>query len=146
MRGNPPEMRVIHGHGADTERGERIALSLVHPRERIDVPVSAIVTIEATGESTYAEEGTGRLCTFRSPRVELCFTQAIVERICRLSREIGEEPVEIIVGGECVAKPTIFGPLTGPCFVISTYDLAEAHALAHRLRTGWSKAGPRPIS
>jgi hypothetical protein len=29
-----------------------------------------------------------------------------------------------------------------PSFNVSTTDLAAAHVLAHKMRTGWRKAGP----
>jgi hypothetical protein len=47
MRRGRPELRVIQGRSAKRERGDKIALSLVHPRERVDIPMSAVVSIKA---------------------------------------------------------------------------------------------------
>lgn len=138
-------LKVIQGH--ENAPVERIALSLVHPRGRIDIPVSAILRIEAHGDGTVADHDTGRMSTYRGPHVEVCFTQAIRDRICQLTRQIVDEPMEIVVGGERISSPIVREPLCSEaCFHISANDLAQAHALAHRMRTGWSKAGPRVVS
>jgi preprotein translocase subunit SecD len=61
-----------------------------------------------------------------------------------LTRKIVGEALEVFVGGECVASPIVREPLCGEAsFQISANDLAEAEALAQRLRIGWSKAGPK---
>jgi len=140
-RANRPELTVIPGRAVGNTPPARIALSLVHSRERIDIPVNAILCIEAHGEITFCERGTKKLWTFRHPHVEVCFAPTIHDRICRLTRQIVGEPMEIIVGGECVSQPIVREPLCGQRFRISAYDLAEAHVLAHRLRTGWSRPG-----
>jgi hypothetical protein len=145
-RSHRPALTVICGRADGGAPPARIALSLVHARERIDIPVSAVVRIEAREEFTVCDWGTRRLWTFPSPHVEVCFTPAIHARIYRLTRQIVDEPVEIIVGSECVYRPIVREPLRGQGFRISAFDLAEAHALAHRLRAGWSKAVPRLVS
>jgi hypothetical protein len=83
MRRDRPKLKVIQRHGAKGKGGERIALSLVHPRERIDIPANAIVRIEVHEDVTFAEKGTGKLWTFASPCVGVYLSQAIGERICR---------------------------------------------------------------
>jgi hypothetical protein len=147
MSGNRLGLKLIRGHGSESAHVERIALSLVHPRERIDIPVSAILRIEAHGEIAFTEQGTGRPWISPNPHVEICFAEAIRERICQLSRQILDQPWDIVVGGEVVASAIVREPLCSQaCFQISANDLAEAHALAHRMRTGWSKAGPRAVT
>jgi hypothetical protein len=145
MKSNRLGLTVIPGLAIGSEPPQRIALSLVHPRERIDIPVGAIRRIEAREEFTLWEKG--KLWMFRSPRVEVSVIQAIRDQIRRLTKDIVDEPMEIVVAGECVARPIVREPLgSQECFQISASDLAEAHALAHRLRAKWSKAHLRVIS
>jgi hypothetical protein len=140
-----PVLRVIRGDVANNVPAERIALSLVHPRERIDVPASA-VRIEACGEWIFTDER-GRPWSAPSPRVELCFRPDIARRIRRLSRAIVDQPWDIVSGGEVVASPIVRMPLCcpGTSIFVSVFDLEEARALAHRLRTGWRRLGPRAV-
>lgn len=142
-RSHRPELTVIPGGAVGNAPATRIALSLLHARERIDIPVNAVLRIEARGEITICERRT--LWTFRSPHVEVSFAANIHERIYRLTRQIIDEPMDILVGEECVSRPIVREPLRGPCFQISAFDLAEAHALAERLRTRWRKAGLRLV-
>jgi preprotein translocase subunit SecD len=146
MRGNRLGLTLIRGFGhADAPRG-RIALSLVHPRGRIDVPVSAIRRIEAHAEQTFFIQDTGQPVTLSRPYVEVCFSPGIRARVWWLTRQITDEPLEIIVDGECVSAPIVREALGAqPSFHISTSDFAEAQTLAERLRAGWSKPGPRAV-
>jgi hypothetical protein len=147
MTSSRPELKVIQGRGSDAPRSERIALSLVHARERIDIPVRAIVRIEALTELTVFDRETGRTLMFPRARVEVWFNQAIRDRICRPTRDIIDEPLDIFVGGECICSPIVREPLCSQqCFEISFHDISEAYALAQRMRTGWITAGPRPVS
>jgi preprotein translocase subunit SecD len=143
MTGKRPELRIVGGWGSAP--AGRIALSIVHPRERIDIPVSEIVRIDAHEDSPWTADSGGSW-PMRHPCVEVSFTQAIRDRICRLTQQIVDEPMEIIVGGECVSSPVVREPLcTQASFYISASDFAEALALAHQMRTGWTRAGPRAI-
>jgi preprotein translocase subunit SecD len=146
MASRRPELKVIRGKGSEGPPAERIALSLVHKRERIDIPVSAVVRIEAHAELIVSVRETRQVLAFSEPRVEVWLNQAIRGRISRLSREIIDEPLDIIVGGERISSPIVREPLCSQgCFVISVHDVSEAHALAQRMRTGWITAGPRPV-
>jgi preprotein translocase subunit SecD len=147
MTTNRPDFKVIQGRSPDDALAERIALSLVHARARIDIPVSAIVRIEALEEFNYFVPETGQHLKVPQPHVEVCFKQEIHDRICQLTRHIIDEPLDIIVGGERICSPIVREPLCSQeAFVIHIYDLSEAHALAHRMRAGWIKSGPRAVS
>jgi preprotein translocase subunit SecD len=146
MRGNRLGLTLIRGFGhADAPRG-RIALSLVHSRGRIDVPVSAIRRVEAHAEQTFFIQDTGQLVTYSRPYVEVYVSPAIRARMWWLTRQIIDQPLEVIVDGECVSPPIVSEALGAqPSFHISASDFAEAQTLAERLRVGWSKPGPRAV-
>ena len=149
MKGNRLGLTVISGLAVGSTPGrepQRIALSLVHPRERIDIPVTAIYRIESHGAITFWDQETGTIWESPHPHVEVWLSRAVRERIYRLTRHIVDESMEIVVGGECVSRPIVREPLgLQPCFQISADDLAEARALAYRLRMGWREAGPRAV-
>jgi preprotein translocase subunit SecD len=127
---------------APTRPRGRIALSLVHLRGRIDVPVSAIRRIDAPAEQTFFIQPV----TYSRPHVEVYVSPAIRARMRWLTRQIIDEPLEIIIDGECVSTPIVREPLgVQPSVHISASDFAEAQALAERLRVGWSKPGPRAV-
>jgi preprotein translocase subunit SecD len=139
MKDNRPGLTLIPGLAVGCAPSERIALSLVHPMEHIDVPRRAIRRIEALEEFTYVDRQARKTWTFHSPCVELSFAQAIGARIWRLTQRIVDQPMELVVGGECVARPVVREPIgLQGSFQISAYDIAEAQALAHRLRAAWS--------
>ena len=146
MRGNRLGLTIIPGFGRTDEPRERIALSLIHPRGRIDVPVSAIRRIEAHAEQTFFIQDTGKPVTSSRPHVEVDVSPAIRARMWCLTRKIIGEPLKIVVDGECVSAPIVREPLGAqPSFHISAADFAEAQALAERLRVGWSKPSPRAV-
>ena len=114
-----------------------IALSLVHRQSRIDIPVSALRSIEAYATQTFVITGTKQTREFPLPHVELCFTREIKEQICRLTRQIVEQPMEIVIDCRTISKPVVREPqCSGPCLQISANDIDEANALAQRLKTG----------
>jgi preprotein translocase subunit SecD len=115
----------------------RLALSLVHPRERIDVASADVVAIEAAAELTFTLTD-GTLKTFAAPHVELTLAPHIRARLQRLSSVIVGEPIDIVVGGEVVSSPVVHEPLAlqGP-FRISAFDMTVAETLAAKLRKGW---------
>jgi hypothetical protein len=138
MERNRRDLRVVQG--GRSAPAVRLALSLVHPRGRIDIPVDAIVWIVAYGE------GQGPW-PFHNPHVEVCFAPAIRKRIYDLTQHIVDEPMDIVVCGERISSPIVREPLgQDSSFRISAYDLAEAQELADQMRTGWMKAGPRVIA
>jgi hypothetical protein len=67
---------------------EDIALSLVNPKGRIDVPVSAVRGVEARATFNVRIPQTGEVREYPDPYVEVCFAKDIEERICRLTRQI----------------------------------------------------------
>jgi hypothetical protein len=131
-------LRLLPGLDIASPPPDRIALSLVHWRQRIDIPIGAISQIEALEEFTLRESG--QVWRFRSPRVEISVIPVARARIWQLTKEIIDEPMAIIVAGECVAKPIVREPLgVQERLQISAWDLAEAKALADRLRARWRK-------
>lgn len=116
-----------------------IALSLVHEQNRIDIPVSAIRRIEARATQTFVVTETKEKRVFQLPHVELCYAADIQKRICRLTRRIIEQPMNLVVDCETLSKPVVREPLCGPCLQLSANDLTEANALAQRLKTGSSR-------
>ncbi|HEY7999229.1 MAG TPA: hypothetical protein VIE87_10450 [Pseudolabrys sp.] len=114
-----------------------IALSLVHRQGRIDILVSAVRSVNAYATQTFVITGTTQTKEYPLPHVDLCFTKEIQEQICRLTRRIVEQPMEIVVDCRAISKPVVREPLcTGPCFQLSANDIFEANALAQRLKTG----------
>ena len=115
---------------------DEIALSLVHGHSRIDIPASAITSIEAYATITFVIKETQERRDYPHPRVELCYTPEIQTQICQLTRRIVELPMILVVDCEPVSMPVVREALCGPCLQISANDLVEAKALAQRLRKG----------
>jgi hypothetical protein len=92
MTGPRPRLSVVEGGRTNDDDVERIALSLVHSRVRIDIPVTAIVLIEAFGEITFANQKSGEQRTVHHPHVEVSFTQEYLDRILRLTKQIVDQP------------------------------------------------------
>ena len=114
-----------------------IALSLVHRQSGIDIPVSALRSIEAYATQTFVITDTKQTKEFPVPHVELCYTKEIQEQICRLTQQIVEQPMEIVVNCRTISKPVVREPLcSGLCLQISADDFDEANALAQRLKMG----------
>ncbi|HEX3939066.1 MAG TPA: hypothetical protein VHX43_16295 [Xanthobacteraceae bacterium] len=138
MTGKRPDLTVIAGSGPT----EKIALSLVHPIGRIDVPVTAIHSIEVHEYSRFMK----RRPPFPIPQIEVRFRYDISVRLRRLTREIVGEPLEIFVGGKLVSKPILRQPFGGiEHLCIGLFDLDEAHALAAQLRTRCGITRPRAV-
>jgi hypothetical protein len=113
-----------------------IAFSLIHRTERIDVSAHAIRKIEAKASQVIAFK-TGRRVEYPFAHVEICFSKGVRKRICRLTRRIVEEPLEVVVGCETVVRPVVREPLCGSCFIINTSnegDATEAEKIAEKLR------------
>jgi preprotein translocase subunit SecD len=67
----------------------------------------------------------------------VCVAKEFKERICELTKNIVGQEMAVVVDCETVTKPIVREPLcTRVCFRISTNDLAEATALAQRIRSG----------
>jgi preprotein translocase subunit SecD len=115
----------------------RLALSLVHPHERIDVALTDVLAIEALADVTFSLPD-GTLKTYATPHVDVTLTPPICARLHRLTSIIVGEPMDIVVGGEVVSSPVVREPLGLQGAVsISANDMADAQALAAKLRKGW---------
>jgi hypothetical protein len=131
---------LASGIGCAGAHAEDIALSLVHPKGRVDVPLSALGGVNAAATTPLRNAETGQVHDYPGARVELCFAADIRERVCALTRQIVGEPMEIVVDCATISKPIVREPLcTRPCLQISTGDLAEATALAKRIRSGTNR-------
>ena len=116
---------------------EDIALSLVNPKGRVDIPVGAVQQIEARATFAYRIQGTDEVHEVPSPHIDVCFAKNISERICELTERIVREPLAIVIDCNVVSKPIVQEPLcNNRCFQISASDIAEANALVQRIRKG----------
>jgi preprotein translocase subunit SecD len=122
---------------------EDIALSLVRPTDRIDIPTSAITRVEALAKKTFRNVVTGEPYQIEDPRVQICYSEEVRRRICQLTRRIVGQLLEIVVACKTVSKPVVREPVCSEtCFEISRTDLAEATALAQQIRSGTKTACP----
>jgi hypothetical protein len=138
------EFRVVDGLPIDGIPANRIALSLLHSTERIDVAISAILWIEPRRFKFY--NWGKKSVVSRFPFVEICLAPYIRQRIYRLTRNIIGESLEIIVDGECITKPIIREPLgIHHSLAISETYYDDAVALANRLRARWSEIRPKLV-
>jgi preprotein translocase subunit SecD len=129
------------GFGSAFANAEDIALSLVHPKGRVDVPVSALGEVKAAATFAFRNTETGQVHEYPDPHVYLCFSEDIQKRICELTRQIVGQPMEIVIDCATISKPIVREPLcTRPCFQVSANDIAEATALAQRIRRGSNRA------
>jgi preprotein translocase subunit SecD len=133
-----PTFRVIEGDQPSGVQEERIAISfVVFERKRLDVPVSALMRVEARATQTFADER-GRPITFDLPHVEIWLTPNLQKRLRDFTRDLVGEVTEIHVGDKCISRPVVREPLGNePRFLLSANDFAEAQALAATVRTGW---------
>ena len=145
MRLFSPIVMATFGFGTLPASAGEIALSLVHERSRIDIPASAITSIEAYATLTIVVQGTGERRDYPDPRVQLCYTAEIQAQICRLTQQIVEQPLSLVVDCEPVSQPVVREPLCGPCLQISANDPVEANALLQRLKKGSKRRCP-PVS
>ena len=63
------------GFGPVFANAEAIALSLLHPKDRVDVPVSAIGRVEAAATIAVRNTETGQFHEYPNPHVEVCFAK-----------------------------------------------------------------------
>jgi preprotein translocase subunit SecD len=134
-------MAVAGELGSACAHGGDIAVSLVNPAGRIDVPASAIVRVEARATIAFRNSETGEIFEDPTPHVELCLSEDIRQRVCRLTQQIVGQPLAVVVDCETVTKPIIREPLCNlPCFNITAGDMAEANTLAQRIRRGTTRA------
>jgi preprotein translocase subunit SecD len=128
------------GLGSACAGAEEIALSLVHPKGRIDIPANAVSSVNARATITIHNTATGGSREFPGPHVEVCLSKEIRDRLCQLTQKIVGEPLQIVVDCKAVSQPIVREPLcTNPCFQISAIDLAEATETAKRIQSGTNK-------
>jgi hypothetical protein len=138
------KFRVVDGRPVGEIPSHRIALSLVHPIERIDVAISAIEWIEPRQSKCYSRGKNLWIAT--RPFVEVRIVPYIRERIYRLSKKVIGDRLDIVIDGESVVRPIVYEPLgIQDCISISQNDYEDAVALADRLRTRWSRSEPRLV-
>lgn len=131
------------GLGVTLAHAEDIALSLVNPAGRIDIPASAIKSVEALEKKTFRNTETGELHEFEDERVEICYSEDVRQRICQLTRRIVGQLLRLIVACKTVSEPIVREPLCkNTCLEISLFDLAMAKALAQQIRSGMKAACP----
>jgi preprotein translocase subunit SecD len=118
-----------------------IALSLVNPKGRIDIPAGTITRVEARATIEFRNTETGKTFGNEDPHVEICYSEDIRQRVCQLTKQIVEQPLAIVIDCRVVTEPIVREPLCGsPCLNVSAADMAEAHALAERIRRGSNRA------
>jgi hypothetical protein len=134
-----PALRVIDGGRDSHAPAERIALSfVVYERKRLDIPVSAIVRIEAHATQTFSAGHIVR--TYDLPHVEIWLTPSMQSRLHDFTCDMVDQVVEVHVGDKCVARPVVREPLgSESSFLLSASDFPEAQAMADKLRTGWRR-------
>lgn len=129
---NPP-FSVVRGSAV-----ARIALSFVHARDRIDLVAAEILAIEARAEQTFFCDDTGAYHTFQLPHVQLEFAPHIGARIHRLTSQILDEELALLVDGEVIVRPVVREPIGWRGHMsLSANDMDEAEQLAGRLRRCW---------
>ena len=133
-------MGAVIGLGPTLADADDIALSLVHPKGRVDIAVSALRRVDASPTFAFRNTETGEVHQYPNPHVEVCFTKDVSERICELTRQIIGEPLAIVVNCKTILKPIVREQLcTRPCLQISADDLAGANALAQQIRNGTNR-------
>jgi preprotein translocase subunit SecD len=121
---------------------DEIALSLVHPKGRIDVPVSSLGRVEAHATVAFRNTETGVVHEYPDPGVEVCFAKDVAERVCQLTRQIVGQELAIMTDCETLTRPVVREPLgcTSSCLRISIFDFVDANALAQRIRRGSNRS------
>jgi preprotein translocase subunit SecD len=129
-----PALSVIEGRA---DAPVRIALSLVHPRGRVDIPPDEVLEIEAKAEQTFFFSDTWTSKTYPMPHVHLSFTPRIGTLIHRLTSQIVGEPLDIVVAGKVIISPVIREPHgLRESMCIGFCDLEDAIELAAKLCEG----------
>ncbi|MGA2892540.1 MAG: hypothetical protein ABSE22_06710 [Xanthobacteraceae bacterium] len=131
---------AVTGLGSAVAAAEDIALSFVNPKGRIDIQSSAVSGVEGQATITTWNTETGEVRESPDPHVEICLPENVRQRLCQLTQQIVGEPLAIVIACTTVEKPIVREPLcTRPCFQISAANIAEATALAEKIRTGTNK-------
>ncbi len=127
--------------GLGSAFADDIALSLVNPQGRIDIPAGTITRIEARATIEFRNTETGKTFGHEDPHVEICYSEDIRQRVCQLTKQIVEQPLAIVIDCRVVTKPIVREPLcSSACLSVSAADMAEAQALAEQIRRGSNRA------
>lgn len=130
-----PRLSVIEGRA---EARPRIALSLVHPRERIDIPVKDVLEIEALADQTFFFPEIQAFKSYECANVRLSFSPEIGRRIYRLTSGIVGEPLDCVVDGDVICSPVVREPLgVSESFSLRVHDFAVAQEIAAKIHKGW---------
>jgi hypothetical protein len=141
MESQRPTFSVIEGR---PDAPIRIALSLVHRRERIDIPVRDVLQIDTRADETFYFPELRASRTYPCAHVKLTLKPDVRGRLYRLTRDIVGDPLEILVAGEVISSPIVREPLgIQESFNIHVFDFAEAKEIAEKLRKGWINGGLR---
>jgi hypothetical protein len=137
MVANKPAWRVIDGNDSVPVHAERIAMSLVvRDCKRLDIPVSAVVRVEANAMETFFDGHVPIACDRHHIRIFL--TPNARASLRDFTRDLVDEVMDIWIGNRRIVRLVVREPLGAePSFHISAGDFAEAQSLADQLRTGW---------
>ena len=131
---------ALSGIAVACANAEDIALSLVNPKGRVDIPASALGDVKASATYAFRDAETREVREFPDAHVSVCFSEDVQKRICELTRQLVGQPMEIVIDCATISKPIVREPLCAhPCFQVSANDIAEATALAQRIRHGSSR-------
>lgn len=115
----------------------RIALSLLHRRERVDVPVRDVVKIEALADETFYFPQLRVSKTYPSAHVTLALKPDVRACLYRLTRDIVWRPARGCRCWRVICRLIVREPLgIQDAFNIGVVDLAEAKEIAAKLREG----------
>jgi hypothetical protein len=68
---------LLFAVGKSAAHAEEIAVSFVHPKGRVDIPVSALDRVQAYATFRSRNSETGEVREFREPHVEICVTKEL---------------------------------------------------------------------
>jgi hypothetical protein len=135
MESQRPTFSVIGGR---PDAPVRIALSLVHRRGRIDIPVRDVLQIDARADETFYFPELRASRTYPGAHVKLTLKPDVRARLYRLTRDIVGDPLEILVAGEVISSPIVREPLG---IQESLIFMSSISPRPRRLRRSYGKAG-----
>ena len=121
---------------------DEVALSFIHRTGRVDVPANALSKIKAHASRFYLVGEERKRVEFPMPFVEVCYGPVVRKQMCALTREIIDEPIDIVLGCETVASPVVRMPICGRCIDISVFEPVDAQVLAAKLQGKSTKECP----
>jgi hypothetical protein len=132
---------LVIGIGSNYADADDIAFSLVHHEGRVDIPVGDVVSVDAEATFKLRNRETGVMHEFAAPRVTICLSPEIQDRVCDFTRRFVSQRVDLVVDCETLTKVNVIEPLcTRACHAISVFDITDAKALVQRIRRGSNRA------